>query len=215
MPRLTIIVGVLFLSVQALGGCRGRLMTGSLQTHSLAGDSIILEFKPRFAVFAETDKGEASFWLSDQPLEDVLRGTVEAGQIIHIELLWLPKPGATPLDASATNASVRHVVMVDGELGLYGGAGFALPSGSLHRKSVGLSMQDASLVLDERTEHFRDLLTPARMAGSFRARRDEDTVRRLRYAVSQIVTDGIGRSIFVQQHPPTAIALGIDSTDAR
>ncbi len=123
------------------------------------------------------------------------------GQVLHIELLWEPKPGATPMDSSATNASIRHIVIAGGEVGVYGGAGFASPRGKPGKPRLTISLRDASLTLLEASAGFTDLLSPARLTGRFTAVHDPRKSRELHYAVSQIVTNALGRSRFVGGGP--------------
>jgi hypothetical protein len=176
---------------------------------------VLLAAEFRSAVFAHDPRAETSFWLSDVPVEDLLEGRVGEGQIVHIELLWVPKAGATPMDSSATNASIRYVVIAGGEVGVYVGAGFAEPLGPLDRSRVAISVQDASLRLAEATAGFRDVLGPAKLSGRFASRRDPEQARRLFVSVSQFVTDALGESRYVRHGwSDEATALFSDPTGA-
>ena len=136
--------------------------------------------------------------LSDVPIEEVVSGDVRNAQIMHIELLWLPKAGDTPMGAAATNASIRHIVISNGQVGIYGGAGFAQPSENPadHHKVV-FTLRDASLALQESTAGFVDLLSPTKLTGTFSAQRDDKRARQLYFAVSQFVTNALGRTRYV------------------
>ena len=50
----------------------------------------------RVAVFTHDKITGTSIMLSDVPIEQVVSGEVRNGQMLHIELLWLPKAGETP-----------------------------------------------------------------------------------------------------------------------
>jgi len=184
------------------GGCSSPAVTGSLQVRSLGDRPALLATDFRAAVFAHDPHAETSFWLSDVPARDLLDGRIGQGQIVHIELLWVPKAGSTPMDSSATNASIRYVVIAGGEVGIYVGAGFVQPLGPLDRPSVAISVRDASLRLAEATAGFRDVLGPAQLSGRFSSRRDPEQARRLFVSVSQFVTDALGESRYVRQGPP-------------
>jgi hypothetical protein len=113
-------------------------------------------------------------------------------------LLWVPKAGDTPMDPSATNASIRHIIISNGQVGIYGGAGFALPSENpANRDTVTFTLRDASLALQEATPGFVDLLTPSQMTGTFSVTRDDKRARQLYFAASQLVTNAFGRTRFV------------------
>ncbi|MFZ9914966.1 MAG: hypothetical protein ACO3IB_06455, partial [Phycisphaerales bacterium] len=64
---------------------------------------------------------EHSFWFSTIPFEELAKTAPDAAPpdavFVHVQLVWLPKPGMTPLDATAVNAAVRVIVASGGELG--------------------------------------------------------------------------------------------------
>jgi hypothetical protein len=191
---ITLVCGLL---IALLNGCTNWGSAGSLHTRSLGDNPVILPAKYLAAFFGPDPQGSTSFMLADVPVQQVLDRNVTQAQILHVDLLWEPMPGRTPIDPSATNASLRLVIIADGEVGLYGGAGFAMPSGSLDGKSVTLTLRDASLQLLDATPGFRDLLSPAEMTGTFTARRDEKKTQQLNQAASQMVTDALGRTRIV------------------
>ena len=92
---------------------------------------------------------------------------------------------------------------------VYGGAGFAMPQGDLDGQSVNVTLHDASLKLMEHTPGFVDLLTPAKVSGTFTAENNPRKTRQAHFAMSQIVTDALGRSIFVNaaDEPATGLAM--------
>lgn len=185
-----------------LGGCSllGHPgVAGSLRAQSLGNKPVVLAGDYVAAYFWHDPNQTTSFMLSDVPIEDVLAGHVRQGQILHIELLWLPKPGATPMDSSAADASIRYVIIANGEVGVYGGAGFLMPGGSLDGKTASMSLRDSSLQLEQATSGFVDLLSPGQMVGNFTATQDEAKTRQLNFAASQLVTNALGRTRYVQR----------------
>lgn len=179
-------------------GCTNLTGSGALQVESLGANPGLLPGQFSTAVYAENDNNVASFYLCDVPVEDLLRGKLKEGQIVHIELLWIPKPGRTPLDQSAANISVRHVIVTDGEFGVYGGAGFAIPDSKMGSTKVSVSIPEASLTLLESSTGFSDRLGPGRMSGTFTAVLDERLTRRIGLAASQLVTDMLGKPRYVK-----------------
>ncbi|MCZ6835777.1 MAG: hypothetical protein O7G85_08390 [Planctomycetota bacterium] len=189
---------VVMLPLLMLGGCKATPITGVLSVQSLKNEPVLLESNFTTAVFTNEPQTETSFWLSDVSVQDLLAGRVVEGQIVHVEMIWSPKAGSTPMDSSATNASIRYVVISHGEVGIYIGAGYAIPSGDLQGSSVTLSIRDASLRLGESTPGFIDLLGPAQISGQFTATRDAKKARSLFVSVSQYVTDSLGKTRFVK-----------------
>jgi hypothetical protein len=188
-----------------IGGCVGPDGVGTLEARSLGEEPLALPGQYVAAFYLHNPDSETSFLLSDVPLESLIEGamtpptphTPPTGQILHLELLWLPKPGATPMDRSATNVSIRYVIMSEGEIGLYGGAGFAAPRGKPGKRRLRMTLRDASLTLLDSSEGFRDVLGPTMLTGTFTAVHDPRRCRQLHYAISQIVTNALGRSRFV------------------
>ncbi|MHC4421323.1 MAG: hypothetical protein ACYS1E_12105 [Planctomycetota bacterium] len=199
MNRRLLVPGLVPLA--ALVGCAAGGTSGSLLAESLGTDPVVLPRDYVSAFYAVHDDTVTSFFLADVPLDELLSGKMTRGNVVHLDLLWVPKAGNTPMDSSATNVSIRFVVFADGEVGVYGGAGFALPDGPAGASTMTLELRDASLTLLDSTDGFIDLLSPARLTGTVTARLSEKRVRQLRYAVSQLVTDALGRSSFVRGEP--------------
>jgi hypothetical protein len=190
-----------FLTLAALAGCTAGASSGSLLAESLGGSPVVLPRDYVTAFYAVREGAETSFFLADVPLNKLLSGQMTRGNVVHLDLLWVPKAGNTPMDSSATNVSIRFVVFADGEVGVYGGAGFALPDGETGSVTMGLELRDASLTLLDSTDGFADLLSPARLTGRVTARLSEERTQQMRYAVSQLVTNALGRSSFVRREP--------------
>lgn len=185
----------LTLILAVAGGCAHGPVQGSLRAESLRGEPVYLDERYGTAVFARAT--ETSIFLADVPLERILSGEVTEGVIVHLDLLWNPKAGETPMDASATNVSVRYVVMSGGEVGVYGGAGFGRPHGKPDDEKLTLVLKDSSLTLLDATEGFVDLLSPARLTGSLTAALNERSARQIEFAASQMVTNALGRTRLV------------------
>jgi hypothetical protein len=194
---------VAILSVAAMTGCEtsraivlGR-PSGDVRVQSLGVDPVSLRGQFTQAVYANGEAVEWSFILSTVSADDLAAGRVTDGQILHIELLWIPRAGSTPIEVTATNASLRYVIISGGEVGVYGGAGFVKPRGRPGDRAMSLSLREASLRLLHSSDGFVDLLTPALASGSLIAELDTRRTRILHHAASQFVTDSLGRSIIV------------------
>ncbi|MBT8484400.1 MAG: hypothetical protein HKO59_13875 [Phycisphaerales bacterium] len=207
----------LAVGVVACAGCTSAGGVGSLASEGLGGRPARLDLDCTTLVYGHDDRGETSFLLTDIPVDDLLKGRVRDGQVLHVQLLWTPKAGATPMDPTATNVSVRHVIMTDGEVGLYGGAGFALPSHAPGRSVLSLQLRDTSVRLLDATDGFRDPLSPARIRGGFTATLDDRLTQRLQRAASQLVTNALGHRTYVDaaSPPPPPVTPGRSRQVAR
>lgn len=185
------------LALLLLVACSQRGVHGELRATSLGAEPAVLAPNFKTAVYAVDRESVASFYLSDLTTDELLSGNFERGQIIHIEMLWLPRAGATPMDESAANVSVRKVLIIDGQVGVYGGTGFALPSGAPGDDRLSVSLFDATLDLIDASNRFNDALSPALLEGVFTAERDDSLAERIRYAASQKVTNLLGRVRYV------------------
>ncbi len=171
---------------------------GSIRAESLGDDPAVLTCEFTSAWFSYDANAGASFMMSDISDEDLMAGKVADGQLLHVQVLWVPLAGNTPMDSSATNASIRYVVISNGEVGVYSGAGFAEPDDDLDSDRVWVTLADATLQLQESTAGFHDLLSPAQLSGSFTATRDEQKARQVNRAASQLVTNALGKTTFVR-----------------
>ena len=182
-----------------VAGCTGsgRGTEGSVRSESLRADAVVLGASYPTVVYAHDPEEDTTFLLTDMAIEDLLAGKVVDGQVLHIDLLWEPKAGTTPMDIDATNAIIRHIVISGGEVGVYGGAGFVLPRGSPGRDTLTVALRDAMVRLMDSTGGFVDPLSPARLTGTFTARHEPGLARRISRAISQIVTNALGRTRLV------------------
>ena len=177
---------------------------GSLQVTSLGGDAVAVEGDYSTALYSDQLTTDASFYISDVSVDQLISGDFQTGQVVHVEKLWQPKAGKTPLDSSATNVSIRYVVFAHGEVGIYRGGGFATFQRHAGSTRVTVSMLDSSLRLSESTAGFRDLLGPTQMIGKVTAKLDRANTRKLHYLLSQRVTDMLGESTLVFSGDPSA-----------
>ena len=194
-----VLLALMLALLLALGpvGCFGGRVVGKLRAESLGSDPVVLHAQYIDVVYSHDPHGSTSFFLSDVPVDDLLSGAITEGQIVHIDLLWRPKAGATPMDASATNACIRYVIIANGEVGIYGGAGFAQPRGAPGDDTLKLTLRDATIRLLESTDGFTDPLSPARLTGNITAKLDPKLSRKMHRAVTQLVTNALGRRRFV------------------
>jgi len=138
-----------------------------------------------------------SLWLSDLTLDELASGQLESGQILHVEMLFPPMPGETPIDPDATNLSIRYILISNGEVGIYEGGGFGYPIGGHEHGMMSLRVEPSGLVLTESTDGFVDLLSPALLTAVFTGDCDDAAGHRFADGVDQFVTNTFGRTMYV------------------
>lgn len=176
----------LLLAITAsIGGCGLRLFSsGSAITTSSAMSGEYIAADLPIAIFASPDDSTVDAFLTDLPLArladpaDTLSDL--SGSIVHVHIFLIPEAGKTPIDDSALNAAVRHVVIARGAVGEYVGGGFVAagdPPALGEGDSYGADIRSASLHISRAGGAFADKLGPAVISGSFSAIRDEKACR--------------------------------------
>jgi hypothetical protein len=149
-----------------------------LQVHSLGPEQHLLNCSSSIAASISSTKSEGEIWLTNIPLDLLESGNFESGLIIRLQVLWSPTPGKTPLASTSTNVNIKQIVIAGDQVGVYVGAGFGWPTGS-PESGLSISMEDATIELQESTDYFKDLLTPATMIGYIHAPADIALARKL------------------------------------
>lgn len=158
-----------------MGGC-GRVFTASgIRFESMDHGTLLT---PSIAAigYRADDTSTAEFYISDIPLRELARAeSFEelSGTIVHIHLFIRPKPGKTPIQPTASTATIQAAVLSRGEVGLYGGGGFMLPSGTPGDNSFGGSIRGGSVRLLAATPGFADRLGAAHFTAGINAPDDE------------------------------------------
>ncbi len=138
----------------------------------------------------------SSFYAMDDPNHltvVLLDGSIqEPDQAVTIRVFWQPRAGRTPIDPTATNATIHYTIFTGDhrhEVGIYSGAGFVYPVGQIGDPVFNADVWQATLRLTDRSPGFKDLLGGAILDGHLTARRDDAAVglalRRLRVLVTE------------------------------
>lgn len=199
MPR--VLRGLALAAIASAATSCGSLETvGEAELVALGAAPLRFETAFREGVYAARD-AEDSFWFSTVPLDALFAhekgAPLEDAVFLHAQLLWVPEAGKTPVSESATNVVTRIVVVSGGKVGVYGGAAFARIDGVPGEDSVELDIRGGTLSLLECGEGFHDLLSPAGLTAVVRATPSPTDANRWRRAVSQFVTNALGRSTWV------------------
>ena len=165
-----------------LGG--GPLIATSADGHASLAPSLPL------GVYRPIDDNTADFYLTDIPLARLAdpadRLSDISGNILHVHLFLIPKAGKTPIDATASNVAARLIVVASGAVGVYGGGGFMMPSGTPGDSSMGGNLEEASMRLVRASADFADRLGPCELKGAVSARLDEAGARDIGAKVDQL-----------------------------
>jgi hypothetical protein len=197
-PPALPLISTLAVLLAVLPGCRsadhgaGNLEVRSLNTAATLTPAI------RTACYKRVDASTADLYFSDlpegrlvDPADDLSDAT---GSIVHIHYFLEPSPGNTPIDDTACNATVRHVLIAAAPatpsaapapaatprlpetvqvFGIYGGGGFFYPSGPVGEETFGGTMRDGTHRLLYASPGFKDVLGPSTIGGEMAATRDD------------------------------------------
>lgn len=136
------------------------------------------------------DTSTAEFYLSDIPLRDLSEADSFDqldGTIVHIHLFIRPMPGKTPIEPTASSATIQAVVLARGEVGLYGGGGFLLPSGTPGDDTLGGSIEEGSIRLLASTPGFVDRLGAADFSAGISTPKNEAAAGVMAHVLEQAV----------------------------
>lgn len=164
----------------------------SITAASVDGASV---FSPMFttAVYRPVDPQTAEIFLTDLPISRLSdskdRLGDAAGSIVHVHLFLVPSAGNTPIDITACNVTIRHVLLAGKPkgiaasdtpaMGLYAGAGFVQPSDTIGEDRIDGSLTGASHRIVRSSAGFADLIGTGTLSGTFGAVRDDALARTL------------------------------------
>ncbi|MBL4591558.1 MAG: hypothetical protein JKY96_06315 [Phycisphaerales bacterium] len=180
-PALVLPILALLAVLCATSGCSNFRVGGSGGSGTMSSESSSTLFKASLPTRAYTSKdaNTADIYLTDLSDEDLTiffqsetNWTSLSGSMVHIHLFLNPKPGKTPIESTAANATIRYIILVDGQIGVYDGAGFILPSKKIGKKTLAGTLRNAPAQLTRKTTGFSDLLGITRIDLSFSAKRN-------------------------------------------
>lgn len=164
--------------VPTIGGCA----RDSKVTLDSVGTQVRLEASLPVRVYTAKDSNTVDVYLTDLPdsaLEENADLSHASGCIVHMHMFIEPKAGSTPIASSASNVTVRCLIIARGEAGVYGGGGFLTESNSLWDKSISGKVRRATLSLLRSTPGFKDRLGASEFGATFSAIPDERRAREL------------------------------------
>lgn len=192
---------VLFtLCMLALSGCSGashRSGELSIQSRSNPDTPTLAGFS--HGIYSLEGKSTLTVLLTDGPVDSPRRALI-------VRMFWRPKAASTPLDETATNATVQYIVFgTDPEhgdggapsVGIYSGGGFLYPETDPGTPNLQANLWQATLSLADASDGFDDTLGPSILTGKFSARRDEDALPDAVRKINIAVTGALGAPRFV------------------
>lgn len=175
--------------------------SGSIETASVASDPAgVLMPDIKCAIYRQRSGGTATIIVSDLTAEQLANGEfVGPCQIVCIDLLWSPKAGRTPMDSSATNCTIRHIVFTGQgvEMGVYGGGGYLKPTTKVGRSTFKGSITSSALKMTQATPGFADLLGACELLGSFSAAENREMLSACAVSINSEVSRRLDRLCLV------------------
>ena len=185
MIRNLLLLFIVFLT-SCSAGSGFSTHASSLEVHSMGLDRVVLRADCTTIVCTEGFANEGDIWMTDIPLDQLTSGEYSNGQIIHLQLLWTPVAGKTPLVSTSTNLAIKYFIISEGKVGIYSGGGFAWLSGT-PEKGMLLNIEGATVAIETPTvAGFADRLTPATVVGKVRSVPNQTIARQIATAAELI-----------------------------
>ena len=203
MTRKGLVRSILFgmTMVVSMVGCAPDRPEGNLALTSVTARPVRLDARFEHGGYASEPSG-VSLVLSTVPLKRLQDGDFTEAQVVDVRYMWKPTAGRTPVSRDSTNLVIRHIVLVGDQVGVYGGGGFGWPTGTPGETGFGLRITGSSVALVDSSPGFQDLLSPATILGSIGAPLDATITVEMRDAVSQLVTNRLGRPRWIGPESP-------------
>ena len=132
-----------------------------------------ITFNPTTSMLRDDQISEGTIMASTFSLKNDPK--INSGQILSIELLWMPKPGKTAIEETATNITIQWLILSNESWGLYAGGGYAWPNGSIKDGFLELTIKNATLELLKSSSDFVDKLGSINASGIIKGNLDLNT----------------------------------------
>lgn len=133
-----------------------------------------------------------------------------------IRFFWRPVATRTPLDPSATNATMHYAEFEAGdELGIYSGAGFVYLNSKPGKSKLAAEIRESIVRLTDSTQGFSDRVIEGRLTGQFVARRDDDRVFSVLHRFNAAIYDRLGYPSLVELTPAASTMPALSLVETR
>lgn len=167
LPRLLAVVLLCLLGLATLAGCSSRGGQLAITSQNIRGSELTGKFTT--GLYRYDDRNQLTMLLVDGPIE-------APAQAVTIRMFWSPRPGRTPIDPTATNATIHYIIFAGEnrqEVGIYSGAGFLFPKGKPGSDTFTAQIWQSTLRLTDATDQFQDLLGPSNLKGQVTLKHDD------------------------------------------
>lgn len=179
-----------------MSGCSaGKAGSMSITSQSSGGSSLKGEFTT--GLYRFDNKNQITMLLLDGPEES-------PNQAVTVRMFWSPRPGRTPIDKNATNATIHYIIFPDeahAQVGVYSGAGYMFPKGTPGAQELTLAIWQSTLRLTDSTDGFKDLLGPANLKGKITLKQDDAEVERIIRVLNANIRKTLGFPRMVEAIP--------------
>jgi len=180
----------------SLGGCQVvNPFAGSSLTITPAHDKADTTTNFSTAIYSFDQQNHLTIVLIEGPVESPKSAAT-------IRLFWRPKTGATPIDKTATNATIRYILFEQQDqstAAVYSGAGFLNPSTDKSDATFRGKLWQANLRLSDAPEGFKDQLGISEISGHLTAERDDLQTHHLLRQLQQRISQRLGYPRLVQR----------------
>ena len=170
-----------------LGGCQSTPFAPQTYTLRSLGEGRGVQPIFTTSVYAYEDENTVDIYMTDLDMRRLNAGEGLAGHMVHLHLFIRPRVGRTPFQDTAMTATLTHVIVASGDVGVYVGGGFFNPASRAGAKAFSGSIEGGSVRLDRSTPGFRDLLGASLVNASVRARLDPQQAEALRVMMARLV----------------------------
>ncbi len=137
-------------------------------------------------IYRLEDRNHLTILLYEGQLENPAR-------LVTIRMLWKPRAGSTPVDRTATNATIHYIDFSKGPAGIFSGAGFMLPSDPpAGLGDLKIQVTQSTLRLADHADGYPTDPHRASLSGRATVARDDEGLMRAMHRVEQRVLERLG-----------------------
>ncbi len=174
-----------------LGGCGFSRSGGPARLQSLQNNGALQSPLPT-RVYTARDADSVDIYMTDLPSSVWNAGadvSDMSGVLVHVHMFIRPRAGRTPIADTASTATIRVLVLAQGEIGVYGGGGFFVNSGNPGKERFRGGVRDASLRLVSATGGFVDRLGACAFTGEVSGTLDTETANAIDRAMRALIAE--------------------------
>ncbi len=166
---------------------------GRLRVISPAGQGVDAQFNFATGYYSYDDANTLTAVLFDGPEE-------QPRAALTVRMFWQPRAARTPIDPSATNATLHLVIFSESDpsaVAIFSGAGFLYPYDEPGTAQLQGGVWEANLRLADASESYNDPFGQALIEGRFTAQFDRAATERHLHHLRVLVHERLGRPRFV------------------